>query len=135
MQWRPFMVYRRNNASIHIIYIFLRLRFLRGTVVFIIALLIFILKNKSFQDLEKLRPFECGFIPKEPARSLFSIHFFLIAILFLIFDVELVILFPLFSTFFWNRMSSAIFVTLLLILIAGLLYEWAHAMLDWSNLK
>lgn len=50
--------------------------------------------KKIKADPEKLRPFECGFSPKLITRLPFSIRFLLIAILFLIFDVELVIIFP-----------------------------------------
>ena len=46
-------------------------------------------------DLEKSRPFECGFTPKFSSRLPFSIRFFLITIIFLVFDVELILIFPL----------------------------------------
>ena len=60
----------------------------------LLALLSFGLSKKRDIDREKLRPFECGFIPKVSQRESFSIQFFLVALLFLVFDLELVLLFP-----------------------------------------
>jgi NADH-ubiquinone oxidoreductase chain 3 len=75
--------------------------------------------------MEKLRPFECGFSPKYTPRLPFSIRFLLIAILFLVFDVELVVIFPimvrLLRSFFFGRVGGLFLI--LLILLAGLAHE------------
>ena len=91
------------------------------------------LSQKSFSEEEKASPFECGFLPQKPARSPFSVHFFLLAILFLVFDIELVLLFPwLLLKLALPAGQSAFFFTLLLLLL-GLLYEWNAKILEWID--
>nr|AKE07129.1 NADH dehydrogenase subunit 3 [Monopterus albus] len=86
-------------------------------------------------DLEKLSPYECGFDPLGSARLPFSIRFFLVAILFLLFDLELALLLPLpwssqlplrNHTFFWAS-------TILIYLTLGLIYEWQQGGLEWAE--
>nr|WNH22772.1 NADH dehydrogenase subunit 3 [Rypticus saponaceus] len=86
-------------------------------------------------DYEKLSPYECGFDPLGTARLPFSLRFFLVAILFLLFDLEIALLLPLpwgdqlaspLLTFLW---ASAV----LLLLTLGLIYEWIQGGLDWAE--
>nr|YP_010234470.1 NADH dehydrogenase subunit 3 [Pedioplanis laticeps]QTA72636.1 NADH dehydrogenase subunit 3 [Pedioplanis laticeps] len=86
-------------------------------------------------DTEKLSPYECGFDPLGSARLPFSIRFFLVAILFLLFDLEIALLLPTpwainlpypLMTMLW---TSAIIV----LLTGGLLYEWLQGGLDWAE--
>nr|YP_009756905.1 NADH dehydrogenase subunit 3 [Notacanthus bonaparte]QIM14715.1 NADH dehydrogenase subunit 3 [Notacanthus bonaparte] len=86
-------------------------------------------------DAEKLSPYECGFDPLGSARLPFSLRFFLVAILFLLFDLEIALLLPLpwgnqllvpMQTFFW---ASAI----LTLLTLGLIYEWLQGGLEWAE--
>nr|ADO60495.1 NADH dehydrogenase subunit 3 [Heterocerus fenestratus] len=92
------------------------------------------ISKKTFMDREKNSPFECGFEPKSSARLPFSLQFFLVAIIFLIFDVEITLLFPFIVIFKSSNiltMSLTMFI-FLIILILGLYHEWSQGALDWS---
>nr|YP_009045396.1 NADH dehydrogenase subunit 3 [Dichorragia nesimachus]AHA03747.1 NADH dehydrogenase subunit 3 [Dichorragia nesimachus]AHL17284.1 NADH dehydrogenase subunit 3 [Dichorragia nesimachus]WHE44859.1 NADH dehydrogenase subunit 3 [Dichorragia nesimachus] len=99
----------------------------------IFMFLSFILSKKSLMDREKCSPFECGFDPKSLARIPFSLHFFLITVIFLIFDVEIALMFPIICTFnltnlfIWYKVSFFFIIMLLL----GLYHEWNQNMLNW----
>nr|ATA66332.1 NADH dehydrogenase subunit 3 [Chrysochir aureus]QOS02903.1 NADH dehydrogenase subunit 3 [Chrysochir aureus] len=86
-------------------------------------------------DHEKLSPYECGFDPLGTARLPFSLRFFLVAILFLLFDLEIALLLPLpwgdqlsspLTTFLWAT-------TVLALLTLGLIYEWLQGGLEWAE--
>nr|UBU96196.1 NADH dehydrogenase subunit 3 [Meloe poggii] len=106
--------------------------------IMIIATLMLVIVNlvskKAFSDREKSSPFECGFDPKSSARLPFSLHFFLIAVIFLIFDVEITLLFPLVMSLKMSSLGSysTVLMTLILILIIGLFHEWNQGALNWS---
>nr|YP_003126973.1 NADH dehydrogenase subunit 3 [Scorpis lineolata]BAH97864.1 NADH dehydrogenase subunit 3 [Scorpis lineolata] len=100
----------------------------------ILALVSFWLPQMS-PDHEKLSPYECGFDPLGTARLPFSLRFFLVAILFLLFDLEIALLLPLpwgdqlaspLTTFLW---ASAV----LALLTLGLIYEWLQGGLEWAE--
>nr|YP_010627102.1 NADH dehydrogenase subunit 3 [Dierna strigata]WBK26793.1 NADH dehydrogenase subunit 3 [Dierna strigata] len=101
----------------------------------IMMFLSIILSKKSFSDREKSSPFECGFDPKSSARIPFSLHFFLITVIFLIFDVEIALIFPIIVLFklvnfiLWTKISFFF----LFVLILGLYHEWNQNMLNWTN--
>nr|AAT72262.1 NADH dehydrogenase subunit 3 [Pelecanus occidentalis] len=86
-------------------------------------------------DSEKLSPYECGFDPLGSARLPFSIRFFLVAILFLLFDLEIALLLPL----PWAiQLQSPTFTltwasTIILLLTLGLIYEWTQGGLEWAE--
>nr|WFP43272.1 NADH dehydrogenase subunit 3 [Tegrolcinia mirotibialis] len=90
---------------------------------------------KTIYDQEKSSPFECGFDPKMSSRLPFSLHFFLISVIFLIFDVEIALLLPLIIIIQWSSMIYWSFLTLifLTILLLGLYHEWNQGALDWAN--
>nr|UJG45429.1 NADH dehydrogenase subunit 3 [Agrypnia pagetana] len=93
------------------------------------------LAKKSFNDSEKLSAFECGFDPKSSARLPFSLHFFLITIIFLIFDVEIVLIMPMIIIFNTCQLIHWFIISTLFIfiLLIGLYYEWNKNMLNWTN--
>nr|QXG19249.1 NADH dehydrogenase subunit 3 [Drosophila guttifera] len=102
---------------------------------FIVMILASILSKKSLIDREKSSPFECGFDPKSSSRLPFSLRFFLITIIFLIFDVEIALILPMILIFKFSNLliwtsTSVIFI---LILLMGLYHEWNQGMLNWSN--
>ncbi len=96
----------------------------------ILAPIVVAVKNP---DSEKNSSYECGFEPFENARMKFDVRFYLVAILFLIFDLEVAFLFPwavgfqhIGSLGFWSMMCF------LLILTIGFLYEWKKGALEWE---
>nr|YP_010271163.1 NADH dehydrogenase subunit 3 [Tricentrus longivalvulatus]UKB86928.1 NADH dehydrogenase subunit 3 [Tricentrus longivalvulatus] len=100
-----------------------------------IILLIILMSKKSIIDTQKSSPFECGFNPMSKKRMPFSIHFFMIAIIFLIFDVEIVIMMPMVLTIKYSMIKFWSFtcITFITILLVGLYYEWMNGLLKWTN--
>nr|AGU46602.1 NADH dehydrogenase subunit 3 [Quasipaa shini] len=104
------------------------------TLVLILAIVSFWLPQIK-PDTEKLSPYECGFDPLGSARLPYSMRFFLVAILFLLFDLEIALLLPSpwamqlsspTTTIFW----ASIILTLLTI---GFIYEWLQGGLEWAE--
>ena len=84
-------------------------------------------------DPEKLSPYECGFEAFEDARMKFDVRYYLVAILFILFDLEIAFLFP------WavalKEIGMAGFLAMMLflgILVVGFVYEWKKGALDWE---
>nr|WQM87301.1 NADH dehydrogenase subunit 3 [Ventidius karen] len=101
----------------------------------ILILVCSVISKKSKNNREKMTPFECGFDPKSSSRLPFSMQFFMIAIIFLIFDVEIIIILPAIKIFQVSEMISWFMVTstFIIILILGLYLEWKNGILEWSN--
>nr|AEP27486.1 NADH dehydrogenase subunit 3 [Sitona lineatus] len=101
----------------------------------IMIVLLNLLSKKTFSDREKCSPFECGFDPKNSARMPFSLQFFLIAVIFIIFDVELTLLLPMIMAMKISNISfySLIILMFILILLFGLYHEWNQGALNWVH--
>ena len=98
----------------------------------IISVLSFILSERD-PDKEKVSVYECGFDPFHNPGEPFSIRFFLIAILFLVFDLEISYLFPWSGTsFLINSVGQIVLIWFLIILVLGLIYEWIKGGLEWE---
>nr|YP_003289009.1 NADH dehydrogenase subunit 3 [Causus defilippii]ACY09602.1 NADH dehydrogenase subunit 3 [Causus defilippii] len=86
-------------------------------------------------DINNLSPYECGFDPLGDARSPVSIQFFLVAILFILFDLEIILLLPIPWSMNTNptHYTTLMVFTLLLTLTLGLLHEWLQGGLEWAE--
>nr|YP_004564200.1 NADH dehydrogenase subunit 3 [Acridotheres cristatellus]AEG25183.1 NADH dehydrogenase subunit 3 [Acridotheres cristatellus] len=86
-------------------------------------------------DSEKLSPYECGFDPLGSARLPFSVRFFLVAILFLLFDLEIALLLPLpWAMQLQSPTTTLTWASILILLLTlGLVYEWKQGGLEWAE--
>ena len=89
--------------------------------------------GKGTKSKAKLSPYECGFDPFEDARIPFDVRYYLVAILFIIFDLEIAFLFP------WavslNKIGIPGIIAMgifLLVLVIGFIYEWSKGALEWD---
>nr|YP_009643538.1 NADH dehydrogenase subunit 3 [Psolodesmus mandarinus]AWH61863.1 NADH dehydrogenase subunit 3 [Psolodesmus mandarinus] len=105
------------------------------TISTIIMALASLISMKSIIDREKSTPFECGFDPFYKARIPFSLKFFLVAVIFLIFDVEIAMILPVMMVLPSSEPTEWMitFSVVIVILLAGLYYEWQQGSLEWSN--
>nr|AVY52077.1 NADH dehydrogenase subunit 3 [Oreolalax rhodostigmatus] len=108
--------------------------FIASTLIIILAFISFWLPLIS-PNSEKLSPYECGFDPLGSARLPFSMRFFLVAILFLLFDLEIALLLP--SPWAMHLASSTLTIlwasSILTLLTLGLIYEWLQGGLEWAE--
>jgi NADH-quinone oxidoreductase subunit A len=84
-------------------------------------------------DSEKLSPYECGFEAFEDARMKFDVRYYLVAILFILFDLEIAFLFP--WAIVLNEIGLFGFVSMMIflgILVVGFIYEWMKGALEWE---
>jgi NADH-quinone oxidoreductase subunit A len=91
------------------------------------------LQSRAPKDKEKLSPYECGFEAFEDSRMKFDVRYYLVAILFIVFDLEIAFLFPwavvLDSIGVFGLVAMGIF---LFILVVGFIYEWKKGALEWD---
>ncbi len=89
--------------------------------------------GRGSKDAEKLSAYECGFEPFEDTRQRFDVRYYLVAILFIIFDLEIAFLFPwavsLDAIGIFGLAAMGVFLTLL---VVGFIYEWKKGALEWD---
>lgn len=85
----------------------------------------------SAPNLEKVGAYECGFEPFEDARARFDVRFYLVALLFIVFDLEVAFLFPTVVTPLGGT-GLVVLVAFLFVLTLGFVYEWSQGALQWS---
>lgn len=111
------------------ILVFLGVAMALGLVLLALGFLI----GRGGKDAEKLSPYECGFEPFEDSRTKFDVRYYLVAILFIIFDLEIAFLFPwaisLDTVGGFGLLAMALFLG---ILVVGFIYEWKKGALEWD---
>ena len=104
-----------------------------GTGIGLVLLALGFLIGQGTKDEEKLSPYECGFEAFDDSRMKFDVRYYLVAILFIIFDLEIAFLFPwavsLDVVGKFGLLSMALF---LAILVVGFIYEWKKGALEWD---
>ena len=104
-----------------------------GIAVGIVPLLLGYVLGPNRPDPEKNSPYECGFEAFEDARMKFDVRYYLVAILFILFDLEIAFLFPWAVAFHDVGLVGFLTVVLFLaILVVGFAYEWKKGALDWE---
>jgi NADH:ubiquinone oxidoreductase subunit 3 (subunit A) len=114
-------------------YLSILIYIIASLVISIILLLASYLLAVQQADPEKISAYECGFNPFDDARHKFDVRFYLVGILFIIFDLEVMFLFPWAVTL--NKINHFGFYSMmifLLILTIGFIYEWKKGALDWE---
>nr|YP_004021515.1 NADH dehydrogenase subunit 3 [Caprella scaura]BAJ23203.1 NADH dehydrogenase subunit 3 [Caprella scaura] len=100
---------------------------------FLMASITLLVSEKSAKEREKMTPFECGFTPMKKSRTPFSLRFFMITLIFLIFDMEVSLALPmglLMETTSITSWGSTV-VIVIAILSGGLFHEWKNGALTW----
>jgi NADH-quinone oxidoreductase subunit A len=111
------------------LFIFICLSFAIAIILIVASLII----GVQLVDPEKISAYECGFNPFDDARTPFDIKFYLVAIIFIIFDVEIALLIPLvYGLFFMSIYNLVALLIFLFLLALGFVYEWQKGVLDWS---
>ncbi len=104
-----------------------------ATVIGLVLLALGFTLGRGSKDAEKLSQYECGFEAFDDSRMKFDVRYYLVAILFIIFDLEIAFLFPwaisLDAIGLFGLLAMGIF---LLVLVVGFIYEWKKGALEWD---
>jgi len=102
-----------------------------------LLLVVWYFVSPSADDSEKISSYECGFEPFGDARGNFDVHFYLVGILFLIFDLEVVFLYPwiysIYTEGIFYGVNLLMVMFFLFLLAVGFVYEWRKQALNWSS--
>nr|AZL93405.1 NADH dehydrogenase subunit 3 [Habroteleia persimilis] len=111
--------------------IFIMLIFMLSFIIYLMNLLI---SKKMFNIREKSFPLECGFNMINNHRLPFSIQFYYISILFLIFDIEISLIMPMIQKLYYNNFFNWLmtFLIIMIILLIGLMLEWINNLIKWN---
>jgi NADH-quinone oxidoreductase subunit A len=115
------------------ILIFLLISSGMGTAIVVISKLLSYFLKVNHPNKQKLAPYECGFPEFEDARLRFDVKFYLVAILFIVFDLEVAFLFPFavaMRSLSWHALIAV--GLFLLLLVVGFIYEWKKGALEWE---
>nr|QYC94850.1 NADH dehydrogenase subunit 3 [Amblyseius swirskii] len=99
-----------------------------------LSILIFFISSlspKTNKNKEKMNSFECGFNPISTPRNPFSIQFFKVLLIFLIFDMEIIVILPAPLFHHYNLMKIMMFLFIMIVILSGLLYEIKEGSLQW----
>nr|NP_008784.1 NADH dehydrogenase subunit 3 [Plestiodon egregius]BAA79217.1 NADH dehydrogenase subunit 3 [Plestiodon egregius lividus] len=109
--------------------------FITATTITALLVIVSFWLPQTTPDTEKLSPYECGFDPLGSARLPFSLRFFLVAILFLLFDLEIALLLPVPWAINTPHPTAAVMWTsaIIILLTLGLIYEWLAGGLEWAE--
>nr|QSJ61349.1 NADH dehydrogenase subunit 3 [Olidiana ritcheriina] len=101
----------------------------------VLMTLIKIISKKSISNTNKSSPFECGMNTISYKRLPFSSHFFLIAVIFLIFDIEIILIAPTIMTMKMSIINMWMYTSFMFItiIIMGLYYEWYNGLIEWTQ--
>jgi NADH-quinone oxidoreductase subunit A len=137
IQWRAnsFSIPRTHSTRPDMLYNYLPVLIFLGVATGIGLLLMGLgfLFGRGEKDAEKLSPYECGFEPFEDSRMKFDVRYYLVAILFIIFDLEIAFLFPwAVSLDVIGGFGLAAMGIFLAVLVVGFIYEWKKGALEWD---
>jgi len=116
------------SMDILIVFLYLAVLVLLG---YVLSSVSYLLSPKE-GDLEKLSAYECGFNAFNDARSGYYVSFYIMALLYIIFDIEMVVLFPwAYTVYYQIGETYTVFYAFLILLAVGFAYEWFIGSLEW----
>jgi NADH:ubiquinone oxidoreductase subunit 3 (subunit A) len=103
------------------------------TIAFVIFVFIYLLNKRFWLSSQTQTVYECGFLPFEEARVRFEPKFYMVALSFIIFDLEICFIFPWLLVFhFMGFIFLFFFIVFLLLVLFGIIYEYKNGIFDWN---